>query len=192
MMKRNRMLLLILCMITLFLTPMSYAANYDITWNGKLEHGVNGIGYYIAPGCQYTGTIPDAVQKWMYPGWWNPVSMYQTGYNDSNVDFYQYYETSTNTLAYTQCFDYYGNLIPPTSSGKDSRDWRYGRILINDYLMDKKSWGTRIHVLCHEMGHVFGLKDIDGPTSSLMYRYVSNQTTGVTYDANSAIVQKYP
>ena len=41
------------------------------------------------------------------------------------------------------------------------------------------------------MGHVFGLKDISS-TSSLMYYATPISVTGVTYDANQAIVSKYP
>ena len=179
---------LITIVVSSFLFP-SFANNYDITWNGRLENGVNGIGYYIHPDCEYTSSIPDAVQIWMYPGWWNPISMYPTGYTGSNVDFHQYYATNTSTLAYAQCFDYDNNLIPPTPSGKDTRNWRYGKIFINDGKMDGRAWNVKMFVLCHEMGHVFGLKDIDGPTSSLMYRYLTNPPNSVTNDANQAIVK---
>lgn len=61
------------------------------------------IAYWIAPGCQYTVSIPNATRKLMYPdSGTNPLILSDTtDHNHSKLDFYQYSGSSTDVLAYT-------------------------------------------------------------------------------------------
>lgn len=181
-------------LLTLLLTTfnrISFAANYDITWNGVLDDGVDDMYYWIDSGCTYTDSIPASVQMWAYPGWWNPINLYQTSnYSSSTMDFYEYYDSNSNVYAYAESYKY-GASSPMPIYLKDSEDWRYGRIYINEAKMLPQTPSRRKAIICHEMGHVFGLKDID-TSSSIMYRYGNLIPLQVTLDANNAIVTKYP
>lgn len=47
-------------------------------------------------------------------------------------------------------------------------------------------------IICHEMGHVMGLKDIDVQNYSIMDSKWLHRVSTITNDAVSAINSKYP
>lgn len=165
----------------------------DIDWNNKLINGRN-IAYMIRPGVEYTKSIPNAVNKLMYPSGMsnNLVLNPTTSYMTSKLDFYQTYSANgINASAYVYRKDSYGNYYNSTEQ-KDSLDWVYGEVKINDYYMANFSANypaTCEAIIVHEMLHVYGLKDISN-SSSIMYGYTP-LAKGVTSDANNVLNNKY-
>ncbi|MGL6247890.1 MAG: hypothetical protein ACRC3A_02240 [Culicoidibacterales bacterium] len=165
-------------------------ANTDIDFNNKLTNGQN-IAYMIHPGVEYTQSIPNAVQKLMYPSGLtnNLVLNRTTNYTTSKLDFYQ--ERVVNNInAYARVFRkntagaYYNS-----TSQMDSLDWIYGEVFLNDYRMVGYSNTVREAIIIHEMLHVYGCKDITN-SASIMYMYTP-LATGVTSDANRVLNNKY-
>lgn len=172
---------------------MSTSAATVTAWNNKLTSGTK-IAYRIASNCQYTTSIPNAVQRLMYPpGMSNPIVLWKTDvYMDSKMDFYQYYNnwTDANINAYAETYrKIAGQYYRMYTYEKDLYDWIYGDISINDYNMDPYSNNTRELVIMHEMMHVYGSIDIDNQFS-ILYRYTPT-CNGLTSDANSILNDKY-
>lgn len=180
---------LLLGMLPLF-SFITVSANTDIDFNNKLVDGRN-IAYMIHPGVEYTQSIPNAVQKLMYPSGMsnNLVLNRTTNYTTSKLDFYQE-RTVNNINAYARVFRknsagaYYNS-----TSQMDSLDWIYGEVVLNDYRMNGYSNTVREAIIIHEMLHVYGCKDITN-SASIMYMYTP-LVTGVTADANRVLNNKY-
>ncbi|MCR4925689.1 MAG: hypothetical protein K5917_05305, partial [Clostridiales bacterium] len=169
-------------------------SNTDIDYNNKLTIGKN-IAYWISPSCEYTTSIPNAKNRIMYPsGMSNPIILWKTNVNsDSKMDFYQYYSNDT-VNAYAMCFRKNSNgVYYNCTSQKDSYDWVYGEIYINDRAMNSYSNNVREIIIMHEMLHVYGCKDINNPNSIMHYNnaYFSTKVNGLTSDANQVLNNKY-
>ncbi|MHC1684095.1 MAG: hypothetical protein AB6733_14265 [Clostridiaceae bacterium] len=174
-------------------TSVAYAAT-DIDWNNKLTQGTN-ISYKIFSDCEYTSSIPNAVSKLQSPsGMRNPLTISSTSTSSaSKMDFHQ---KSVADGTYATTYSYRKN-----SSGvyycmpnyeKDSYDWVYGEVYLNDkYMSDAAgcSTTTRQGIIIHEMLHVYGCKDISN-VNSIMNSYPANATT-LTTDANNVLNNKY-
>lgn len=180
--------------VALLAVPISASAttNTDIDYNNKMTSGRD-IAYYIAPGTEYTVSIPSAAQKLMYPSGMsnNIVLSRTTNSNASKMDFYQY-RTADGIAAKTSSWrkNSAGAYYAMPVIEKDSYDWVYAEIHINDYYMAGYTNTNRDKVLIHEMLHGYGLKDINRPTS-IMHYTVGGSATGLTSDANTVLNQKY-
>ncbi len=167
-----------------------------IDWYMKMTGGKD-IAYWIDPNCEYTVSIPNAVQKLMYPdGLSNPLILSYTDVNqNSKMDFYQYYDILDGSAAYTTTHkknsngEYYA-MFP---NEKDVNDWVYAELHINDYLMNNISKTEREKILIHEMLHGYGLKDLynEANKASIMYGKNGGVASGVTADANRILNDKY-
>lgn len=176
----------------LFLTT-NVQATERISWNGKLSSGKD-ILYWIDSNCQYTATIPQAVSKLRYPsGLWNPIVLNKTTIkSQSKMDFYQYYDSSSSTYAYTELYKAKTNGSENIAylSELDSIQWLYGKIYINDAGLDPLINDLRSTIILHEMCHVYGGKDVYNNPNTIMYGYTP-QVRGLTSDFNNVLVQKY-
>lgn len=189
MVKKGIILLFSICIILFSnITNVSATTNTDIDWNNKMVAGRN-IAYTIRPGVEYTKSIPNAVNKLVYPsGMSNNLTLNPTNdYMTSKMDFYQYraydnINASASVYRKNSSGVYYNS-----TSEKDSVDWVYGEIKINDVYMDGNPKAEL--VLVHEMLHVYGLKDIKY-NNSIMY-YATPMVNGMTSDANGVLNNKY-
>ncbi|RSD21090.1 hypothetical protein [Mesobacillus subterraneus] len=171
------------------------ASAEDIDWNKRLTSGTN-IAYWIDSGCEYTVSIPNAVNKLMNPsGMTNPLIISKTTVKSSSkMDFYQNY-VNNGIYASTSVFrkNSSGVYYQMPVSEKDTYDWVYGEIKINDYKMGQLTSTPREKVIIHEMLHVYGLKDLYlyENRSSIMYGYSDGTATTLTSDANNVLKAKY-
>ncbi|MEU2205643.1 hypothetical protein AB0P19_14995 [Microbacterium oleivorans] len=153
---------------------------------------------WIAPGNEYTTSIPNAVQKIMYPsGMSNPMVLWKTTVNsNSNMDFYQYYSSSsTEPVAKTTSHrkNANGNNYAMPVSEKDTYNWVYAEVRLNDYHMDGLTNTKREAVIVHEMLPGYGLRDLynNANQASIMFGSISGTATRLTSDANSMLNAKY-
>lgn len=198
-------------------TALALDPSETIAWNKKLINGTSTY-YWIDSGCDYTVSIPNAVSGFVNPsGFWNPLSLYQTTVQSSSlIDFYQVNSNTAgwaNVLAatYTYRKDSGGNYYAMPSSEKNTYDWVYCDIKINDFYMCTSYYNNnyaslsssitggsvnafRRKIIMHELGHVYGCKDLynSGNTDSLMYAY-GNIGTGIdmTADVDAVLDAKY-
>jgi len=164
-----------------------------INWNGRLKSGKD-IYYWIDSSCQYTATIPQAVSKLRYPtGLWNPIVLNKTTTKSySKMDFYQYYDSSSNLYAYTERYKAKTNGTENIAylSELDSIEWIYGKIYLNDANLDPCDNDLRSTIILHEMCHVYGGKDVYDNANTIMYGRTPT-VRGLTSDFNSVLVNKY-
>ena len=188
----------IFIIFTLMILAMLFLATnvhaYDkIYWDGRMYNGKD-IYYWIDSDCEYTGSIPQAVSKLRYPpGMWNPMVLNQTTTKSySKMDFYQYYDSSTNTLAYTERYKAKtnGNENIAYLSELDYIEWIYAKIYINDYHLDGYTSDLRSTIILHEICHGYGGKDVYDNPYTIMYGYTP-VVTGLTSDFNDVLVDKY-
>lgn len=148
---------IIILMLTSF-SSVAATANKDIDYERRLTIGKN-IAFWISPDCEYTVSIPNAKNRLMYPpGMKNPNILWQTQVNkDSKMDFYQY-SLNDGINAYTISYrkNSSGVYYKMPVYEKETYDWVYGEIYINDYIMDKYSNNMRELIIMHEMMHVYG------------------------------------
>lgn len=190
---KKKITLIIALMIMLsatFITTVQATTNTDIDFNNCLTQGKD-IAYYIVSGNQYTASIPQAVSKLRYPtGMWNPIVLTPTTVQvQSKMDLYQY-SKSDGANAKTSVWrkDASGSYYNSTTQ-MDSYDWIFGKIYINDNYMDGYDNDLRSAIILHEMGHVYGCKDV-ATTSSIMY-YATPYVRVLTSDVNTVLVNKY-
>ena len=188
-----------------------------IAWNKKLINGTSTY-YWIDSGCDYTLSIPNAVNGFINPsGFWNPLSLYQTTVKSSSlIDFYQVNSNTSfwaNTFAVTYTYrkNSNGNYYSMPNYELNIYDWVYCDIIINDFYMCTSFYDNNLaslsssitggsvnafrrKIIMHEMGHVYGCKDLynSGNTDSLMYAY-GNLGTGInmTSDVDAVLDAKY-
>ena len=176
----KKLLILLLTTIVLFTifsfksTTKAYTA---IAWDRSLTSGKD-IAYYIASGCEYTVSIPQAVQLLVTPsGMWNPLSLSKTTVQShSKMDFFQiynnaeYFNTSARTIIYRKTDSGYVSLkVQGGFTGPDTYDWIYGDIQLNDFVMSQYSSTDRNLTILHEMLHVYGLRDLYGNNSRILF-----------------------
>lgn len=188
-MRRLKRELLFLLMVVTLIGGSALAYYNTISWNGKLENGVKSMGYYINSNCEYTVSIPKAIENWTYPGWSNPINMYSVTKANSNMDFIQVYEPTSNSNAYTMLFKK-GGVLVKINDLMNGFSWRYGEIRLNEAKMGTRSSEDNVATIIHEMGHVFGLRDIKNEYS-IMHFNDQKKVKKVTKDANDAVVSKY-
>jgi hypothetical protein len=199
----KKKLLLSLILVTLFWTSLlSTASAAELPWNdedrdydNKLYSGKE-INYWIDPGNEYTASIPNAVQKLMYPSSGsNPLVLTRTTVNQSSkMDFYQYdLDDGYNAYAMTFRKNSSGEYYAMSRKEKDSYDWIYGEIHLNDNNLTNFTPAKREVTIIHEMLHVYGLKDLYDYENkwSIMYYSSAKTATGVTNDANYVLNAKY-
>lgn len=182
----------------LFWTSISEASAESLAWSKSLTQGRD-ISYWIAPGNEYTVSIPRAVQKLMYPGngMSNCLVLSRTTVNQqSKLDLHQYTDRwDQGTLGYTELFrknssgKYYAMYI----SELNTHDWVYGEVNINDYYLQHETSAIKEKVILHEMLHVYGLRDLYNTSNrhSIMYWDIRGSATGLTSDANGVLNSKY-
>lgn len=189
--------LLFVCILSPFAQANALVLNGEqVDWANKMTKGKD-IAYWIAPGCQYTVSIPNATKKLMYPdSGTNPLILSDTtDHNHSKLDFYQYSDPDTNTVAYTTSHrkNSSGQYYAMPVYEKNMNDWVYAEVHINDAIMDGMTNAKREVILIHEMLHGYGLKDLydSRNISSIMYGYSYGTATGVTAEANTILTEKY-
>lgn len=200
-MKRNFAFITIVLLSVFIMFPFANVSalvfnGERIDWYKKMTGGKD-IAYWIDSNCEYTVSIPNAVQKLMYPdGLSNPLVLSYTGYNqNSKMDFYQYYDVKDDSAAYatTHRKNSSGEYYAMFPNEKDVNDWVYTEIHINDYLMNNIDNTKRETILIHEILHGYGLRDLynDANKASIMYGRDGGVASGVTADANRILNDKY-
>lgn len=160
-----------------------------ISKGGKMELGVKNVGVWISPDCEYTVSIPRAIENWEYPGWWNPVNMSIVESKKwSTIDFYQEYTPYSNVNAYTAYYYSDGSALLVGES--ETNNWRYTKIHLNESNMGNRPSYKNVATIIHEIGHAFGLNHVSSKYS-IMYAGDDRYVYKVTKDANDAIVNKY-
>lgn len=189
----------------------------QIAWNKRLIDGTT-RNYWIDSSCEYTSSIPAAVSGFTNPsGMWNPLTLYRTTVKSySVIDFYQVRSATDEykgVLAKTRSFrkTSSGNYYHMDASEKDTYDWNYCEITINDYYLCDSFYNSTIaslpssvtggsannfrrKVIMHELGHVYGCKDLKKSSNkdSLMYENgVVGTGTSMTSDVNNVLNDKY-
>lgn len=188
--KRNLLLIAIIFFSITFNMKLKVNANTDIDWNNRLIDGKD-IAYYIIPGNEYTVSIPQAVKKLINPsGMWNPIKLSATSVQKhSKMDIYEYSEADGRN-ANTSVFIKNSNGVYENSTArKDSIDWLFGDIHINDNYMSGYDNDLRSTIILHEMLHVYGCKDIINE-NSIMYKSTP-LVRSLTSDANDVLIAKY-
>lgn len=163
--------------------------NTQIKWGAKLIGGVGNIYYYMDSSVisSYKTATRNAANNWMYTGFGaNPIYMYEYGNTTgTKMDLYGKYSGNNGILATTVTYSSMDDSAPVPLNKKDTVNWAWGKITFNNSLTKSSRQG----VTAHEMGHVFGLRDIN-KTSSIM-NYYDTGLVKVTKDAHDAINQKY-
>lgn len=199
MIKLNKKIIFIVLLMIMFGIALTttvkagWETNTDIDWNNRLTQGKD-IAYFVVSGNQYTASIPKAVSKLRYPsGMWNPIVLTPTTVqSQSKMDLYQYSEADGYNAYASVWRKNDSGVYYNSTSQKDSLDWVFGKIYINDIYMDKyqnDSNELRATIILHEMLHVYGCKDINNQ-SSIMYG-ATPKVRALTSDANTVLVQKY-
>lgn len=205
MLKLNKKIVIV-AMLFFIVSLLSYTkvnAAERISWNGKMNDGKN-IYYWIDSSCQYTATIPQAVSKLRYPsGLWNPMVLNKTTTKSySKMDFYQYYDVNTISIAGTIVYPAKINgqeQNPLTLNLLDSTNWQYAKIRINDgviYPPDKNGNcafdpDLLSTLILHEICHAYGGKDVYDNVNTIMFGRDSIAVRSLTSDFNDVLVQKY-
>lgn len=201
--------MIVLITLVLFLCPnanVAHAATYAngerLDWNRKMTEG-RSIYYWLAPGNDYTVSIPQAAQKLMYPGYdqYNPMNLTQTSVQQqAKIEFYR---NNNPNLTYTASASSWrknssGNYYQMPISEKDTYDWVYATIQIVEVNMAPLSSDLKRTILIHEMLHAYGLRDLSqsNNVNKIMYRYWNHWTNyvilaGVTPESNAILNEKY-
>lgn len=205
MIKFRKKILMIITLMMLVGTIMSTKVNAAerISWNGKMNNGKD-IYYWIDSSCQYTATIPQAVSKLRYPsGLWNPMVLNKTTTKSySKMDFYQYYDANSTTIASTILYPAKINgqeQNPLTLNLLDSTNWQYAKININDGVIyppnnnGNCAYSTDLlsTLILHEICHAYGGKDVYDNVNTIMYGRDNIAVRSLTSDFNDVLVQKY-
>lgn len=158
--------------ISTFCMPVSAATVTPRISQYYLAEGVGAVDYYITDSASaYTSLIGSAAYSWMYTGYGdNPIYMYQTtNFNASNMDIYA--QNDGINAGYTAATAYV-DVRPEGHVGVDPEEslWDYGVIYLNTYsqLFPALADVTKQGVICHEMGHVFGLDHNNDNIYSIM------------------------
>ena len=193
----KKKILFSIIVVTMIMTSMvSIVSAETVSWKNKLYQGTS-INYWLHSNVEYTVSIPNAIHKLMYPiGMTNRLVLKQTTVNSSSkMDFHQYDDPYTRTIAFAKSFrkNSSGNYYAMPVSEKDQFDWIYGEVHINDAIMDGFSSAEKEGTLIHEMLHVYGLKDLYHYSNqgSIMYGYRPNGVNNLTSDSNAALNSKY-
>ena len=165
-----------------------------ICWNKKMNHG-GSICYWVSSDVIYTSNIRDAEIEIEIPaaGYKNSMKMSKTTEKkQSQIDFYQYSDANSSTVAATYSY-LAGSQTPMYVSDKDNYDWQWCKVELNKALINQKTYAGRTVTCVHEMLHAFGGKDTYSSDQkwSIMYGYSSRTATGVTSDANAFLNEKY-
>ncbi|MGX7071308.1 hypothetical protein [Helcococcus kunzii] len=182
---RKKIVTIFLAIVLLVVPTYVYAYGTNISLPGKLELGVKRVGYWISPGCEYTVSIPKAAENWEKPGWWNPINLFHVAESRySNIDFNQS-NSASNANATTMVY------LKGGAPGSWNKPWRYAVITLMESNMGKRERYKNIGTIIHEMGHAFGLDDINN-RHSIMHYTSDKINYKVTKDANDAVARKYP
>lgn len=103
--KKLTIFLVFLVVSYLILSFSQVQASDRISWNGRLSQGKD-IHYWVDSAVTYNTNISDAVRKLRFPsGLWNPnILTPTTNKPSSKMDFYQYYDSASNTYAFTELY----------------------------------------------------------------------------------------
>ncbi len=180
------------CMI--FSSAICVKAADRISWNKRMING-GSIFYWVSSDVVYASNIREAETEIEIPtaGYTNSMKMSKTTEKkQSKMDFYQYSDANSTTVASTYSYQA-GSQTPMNVSDKDKYDWQWCKIELNKSLMDKKTSKGRTVTCVHEMLHAFGGKDTYSSDQkwSIMYGYSNRTATGVTSDANAFLNDKY-
>ena len=184
-----------MCFIFVFqLFAIQAEAATRVYWYKKMTGG-DRIFYWVDSGVEYTSQIGTAEVEIEIPaaGFSNPMKMTKTTTKSSSkMDFYQYYDPSSNTIAYT-CLYKANENTPMKVEDLDVYDWYWGEIQLNKSRMDARTSDKQVVTIVHEMLHVYGGKDTyeDDQIWSIMYGTDDSTATGVTSDANAFLNDKY-
>lgn len=185
-------LIVMFCLV--FTNVMCVLAADRISWNKKMISG-GSILYWVSSDVSYLTNIRAAETEIEIPaaGYKNSMKMSKTTEkSQSKMDFYQYSDANSSTVASTYSF-LPGSQTPMSVNDKDLYDWQWCKIELNEDQMNAKTPAGRTVTCVHEMLHAFGGKDTYSSDQkwSIMYGYSSRTATGVTSDANAFLVQKY-
>lgn len=178
----------------IFSNVISVSAADRICWNKKMTRG-GSIFYWVSSDVIFTSNIRAAEVEIEIPaaGYTNPMKMTKTTEKQqSQMDFYQYSDANSSTIASTYSY-LAGSQTPMYVSDKDNYDWQWCKIELNKPKMNQQTTAKRTITCVHEMLHAFGGKDTysSDQTWSIMYGYSSGTATGVTSDANAFLNDKY-
>ena len=165
-----------------------------ISWNKKMISGGN-ILYWVSTDVAYASNIRAAETEIEIPaaGYKNSMKLSKTTEKkQSQMDFYQYSDANSSTVAYTYSYQA-GSQTPMNVSDKDKYDWQWCKIELNKPLMNQKTSERRTVTCVHEMLHAYGGKDTYSSDHkwSIMYGRSDRTATGVTSDANAFLNEKY-
>ncbi|SHK20054.1 hypothetical protein SAMN02745248_02013 [Hathewaya proteolytica DSM 3090] len=178
----------------IFSNAIYVSAADRICWNKKMTGGAS-IFYWVSSDVIYASNIRNAEIEIEIPaaGYKNPMKMTKTTEKkQSQMDFYQYSDANSSTIAATYSY-LAGSQTPMYVSDKDNYDWQWCKIELNKPLMNQRTPAGRTVTCVHEMLHAFGGKDTysSDQTWSIMYGLSSGTATGVTSDANAFLNEKY-
>lgn len=190
--KFTSLFLAILFVLHAFSTSAEAATR--VYWYKKMTAGGT-IFYWVDSGVEYSTSIRNAEVEIEIPaaGYYNPMKMSKTTTKSSSkMDFYQYSDTASSTIAIT--YSYRANHSTPMPvSDKDVYDWYWCKIELNHSQLRRYSLPKIVAIVVHEMLHAYGRKDTYSADqkSSIMYGYSNGTARGVTADANSFLNSKY-
>lgn len=184
--------------LTVFFVSQTFSISTEaatrVYWYKKMASG-GSILYWVDSGVTYSTQIRAAEVEIEIPaaGYNNPMTMSKTTTKSSSkMDFYQYSDANSSTIARTYSYTSQ-NATPMPVSDKDVYDWYWCKIELNHPKLQGLASAKRATIIVHEMLHAYGGKDTysSDQTSSIMYGYSSGTATGVTSDANSFLNNKY-
>lgn len=179
----------------------TYVYGEQLDWVKSMTEGRN-INYWIAPGNDYTVSIPAAVQTLMYPGGsqYNPLNLYRTNVQQqAKIEFYRVDTVQLWTAATTSYRKISsGQYDDMAAYEKNLYDWVYATIELCEPNMNYLSADVKRLIIVHEMLHAYGLKDLYNTANrgSIMYGYYDLwlpyvYNMGVTPEANTILNEKY-
>lgn len=128
-------------LLVLYAFPISAEAATRVYWYKRMTDG-DCIFYWVDSGVSYSSLINSAEVEIEIPaaGYTNPMRMSKTTTKSSSkMDFYQYSDAASSTIART--YSYKANSSTPMpASDKDIYDWYWCKIELNHSQLQKTSF----------------------------------------------------
>jgi len=123
----------------------------------------------------YSGYARTAVTEWVNTtsgvGVTTSISIRETTTQSSSVfDLYNYNNSHTSVLGYTEFYTY------STSRDPSTQNWGWSRIYLNGSVLAKTTAAQRRATIAHEFGHAMGLIHRNSAPTSIMCQLASGRT----------------